>query len=344
MENANKPILLTITGDAYERGVQHGSRFKEPITKFIASDFSNVQNGKNKNFIAPYHNFLQKNHPALFREIEGLAAGAGISLDQALLLQYRRELNRANSLDCSTVGMHLASKKFVAQTIDLSQKLEEYGFVMEIATAGEPRQLLYTFTGLIGYLGMNEHGLAIGINMVFSYPWKVGISPYLLIRELLKKKTVDECIDFIRDATISSSRSLTIMDTNKAVNVELTAKGISLKKNELLIHTNHYCHEESMPSENMNMISVATSKRRLNRFEELLQENIVHISSSTNYTEFIFNNILSDHQSYPLSICNHVEHERYPKTVAAVVMDVEKRAIHIRKGSPCKAQTVSYAL
>ena len=47
------------------------------------------------------------------------------------------------------------------------------------------RSLLLSFGGLLGYLGINSDGLAIGLNLVLGGDWGPGIPPYLAIRHLL---------------------------------------------------------------------------------------------------------------------------------------------------------------
>jgi isopenicillin-N N-acyltransferase-like protein len=58
--------------------------------------------------------------------------------------------------------------------------------------------------------------------------------------------------------------------------------------------------------------------------------------------------ILRDHINYPNSICNHAEHDLDPldreKTINAIVMDLNARALHIAWGNPCTHAYHTYHL
>ena len=347
MEKENSIPFLLLEGEAYENGFKIGSILKNEINEFLGSDLAGV--GKNKEqveiILKPYYLYLNERHPSLIDEISGLANGANITFYTALMLQYRRELTRDKSLDCSLIAIK-GFNNILAQTIDLSGTIGNYGVVTKIVTPNEPIQLLYTFAGLLGYLGLNSNNIAIGINMVFSKDWQVGISPYLLIRELLRLKSIDECINYLKKIKISSSRSLTLIDEKQLVNIEISpTKELSIKYEDKLSHTNHFIHENMLCEEDLNIFSVNSSKKRHDRLKTLFDENEFKFNQNKDKDhEWIFDNIFSDHEGFPTSICNHVNHSLYPKTVASVVIDINMQTLRIRKGLTCENKTIEFKI
>ena len=128
-----------------------------------------------------YFECLQYHLPDLAEEVRGLSLGADISLPEAMLLQCRRELIGWGE-DCSLLASRCPEHgAFIAQTIDLAGDLAPYiGAVRyHCATRYGGSIAIWNYCGLLGYLGINSHGLAIGINMVLAANWRIGIPPYL---------------------------------------------------------------------------------------------------------------------------------------------------------------------
>lgn len=338
--------MVVAKGDDQIVGLQIGKHFKKEIKSFLINDSEKLPLKKNnlERIMTPYKEYLMKKHINIYNEILGLSKGADISLEDALKLQFRRELSRKAALDCSTFAIH--SKGILAQTIDLNGNIGNYGNVIKIEKEDGQSQLIYSFSGLLGYLGINSSGVAIGINMVFALPWQVGISPYLLIRELLALGSVDECLTYIKNVKIASSRSLTIIDSQQLINIEIDpTKEISIIKKDMLCHTNHFVHEKMIKAEKFNIFSVNSSKIRHKRLITLVKNNMLNIEDiDTNQIhEIIFDKILSDHHNNPFGICNHVEKDGYPKTVGGIVMDIKNKVLHVRKGRICSAKTHTFS-
>src|SRR5689334_5199695 len=96
-ENGLTEILLQ--GSAFEIGEQHGKLLKNEIAAFLSDNLAQVNllkysplHGDLSEFVAPYKEMINIHLPEIMQELEGLAKGAEISIDQAVLLQIRREL------------------------------------------------------------------------------------------------------------------------------------------------------------------------------------------------------------------------------------------------------------
>ena len=346
---------IILTGNAYERGLQHGQALALQIKGFLNDNRARINSIREfpleENIIRAqlqqHAAIIEAQLPGIALELKGLAAGADITYEDALLLQYRVELmayNNRNILegDCSTIAINLPGQPIITgQTIDLPGNMTELGCIFRIIPENEtdPEILIYGFAGLLGYMGMNSHGLSININMVVSDDWQPGISPYLLVRHLLTLPTIDECIEELNKIKRSSSRSFLITKYNRMVNVELTANEIRILEDKMLMHTNHYLDNDLAARDKIHFLFKNSSVKRLKLLQQLLQEETEVINA-----EMLFD-IFADHSLYPVGICAHGEGNiRRSETVAAVVMEPGRLVMYARRGYACTAATEKFSL
>src|SRR5262249_35274267 len=155
----------------------------------------------------------------LAAEIEGLAHGAGISREHALLLQLRSEImgyRKVRAPGGCTTYARTGQTPVLAQTIDLAGNLDDQIAVLDLAPAGKGHSLVLSFGGQLGYLGLNSHGLAVGLNLVLGGQWRPGVPPYLAIRHLLDTAaSVTEAIEILAELPLASSRNIMLCDRER---------------------------------------------------------------------------------------------------------------------------------
>lgn len=343
---------LCLAGDAYSIGYGHGLAEEATIHSFLADDFAQINLLRDKKLlqseifelVRQHQAIIEEDVPLLAQELQGLAKGANISYQEAILLQIRREVIGQSCLhnsECSLLAKLDNCDALIAQTVDLNGKMTELGRLFRISSVDRniPEILMFSFSGLLGYLGMNSSGLGIGINFVSSDDWGPGVSPYLLVRHLLQLTSLDECLKELRRIRRSSSRSLTICDRSHLAIIEMTTKDLRIISGPRLLRTNHYLHEDLIRSERMNIFSRNASKLRLSRLKELVEAQNWALS-----LENIFG-IFSDHSLYPIGLCAHSEgNHRKEDTVAAVVLDLKNKKLAFRKGHPCSNATQNFYL
>ncbi len=346
---------VLVQGSPYEIGMQHGQYHKVEIQNFLTDHvcrinsilYSPLTQSEIYSHVRAHLRIIEDDVPHIAMEIEGLAAGADISYEDAALLQLRREIIGYTQIpavgDCTTIGINRANSKndyVVAQTVDLNGNISSLGTVIKIRsqTLGKPNIMMFTFCGLLGYVGFNEAGLSIAINLVLAEKWVPGVPAYLLVRHLLNFTDIDSCLGELSRIRRASSRSFIIADKSRMVNVEFTPSQLKVVENTILFHTNHFLNEELASIDQMNIFSKHSSMRRLNRTKELFcaQQNDID-------PESIFD-IFSDHSLYPAGICVHSEGNiRREETVGAVVMYPYEGCLYVRQGNPCKSQTQMFS-
>ncbi|MGW5478102.1 C45 family autoproteolytic acyltransferase/hydolase [Streptomyces sp. NPDC004008] len=273
--------FLRLTGDPFELGRQHGAARATALRAFLDDGLARLNHlldtPVSLSSLGPTFTEFEKEieaaAPELAEEIRGLAAGAGISRQEALLLQLRREIAGYRSTrrrphgDCTTyarvdgAGPHTV----LAQTVDLNGNLDDQTCVLSISRAGARRDvLMLSFGGLLGYLGMNSDGLAVGINLVLGGPWRPGLPPYLAVRHVLDSAgSVDEALEVLSRLRLASSRSLTLCDSSGAACAEFLDGRMHVVRALQTVHTNHFLHSEFIPFDELNVFAKNSSLRRL---------------------------------------------------------------------------------
>ncbi|HEX4829607.1 MAG TPA: C45 family peptidase [Trebonia sp.] len=357
--------FVRATGEPFDVGYQHGAALAARLRAFLDDGLARV--GKLaagpasleglRPVLAEYDARIAAATPRLGEEIGGLAAGAGITREEAVLLQVRREVigyQRVPALvrgDCTTYA-HLAAgpggEPVLAQTVDLNGDLDDQIAVLDIGLSGAGRRaLLLSFGGLLGYLGINSDGLAVGLNLVLGGDWGPGLPPYLAIRHLLDNAgSVAEAIAILRDLPLASSRTLTLCDRTSVACVELLSgearlvgspqSGTEGTPARELVHTNHFLHPDFTRYDQLNIFARNSSALRLKTAVAGLAT--LGAPGGAGVEEHF--GLLSQP---PICVAGNGDIRR-EKTVAAVVLLPARGELHLRPGDPSASATESFRL
>ena len=344
-------------GEPFEVGFQHGAARAVALREFLDDDLSRI----NKLAAAPtslkalepvlaqYATAIAATAPALSQEIAGLASGAGISAAQATLLQVRREIIGFQKIrvpargDCTTyASLHAGPSggPVLAQTVDLNGNLDDQLAVLDFSHTGSSRRvLLLSFGGLLGYLGLNSDGLAIGLNLVLGGDWHPGMPPYLAIRHLLDHAaTVDQALAILAELPLASSRSLTLCDPGQVACVEILGDQQRITSSgQDCAHTNHYLHPDFTAADELNVFA---------RNSSLLRLKAARAGLAT-FADAPAGSQVQDHfalLTQPAVCVGDTGDIRRERTVAAVVMLPDRGELHLRPGDPSRSGTQSFRI
>lgn len=293
--------------------------------------------------VAAYRAAIEAAAPDLGEEIAGLAAGAGLELELAYLLQLRREILGYRTVpamgDCTTYARSAAAaagNPVLAQTVDLNGDLDDQIAVLDLSRAGSRRRsLILSFAGLLGYLGINSDGLAVGLNLVLGGDWGPGLPPYLAIRHLLDHASrVDEAMELLHELPLASSRSITLCDATKTASAEFVAGELRFVEGPETTHANHLLHPELLVHDRINPFARRSSVRRLDACRARLTELSPEAGPEDHFA------VLS---TTPVRVTGNgdIRHER---TVAAVVLLPDRGELHLRPGDPAHSTTQVFSL
>ncbi|MER6526285.1 C45 family peptidase [Streptomyces sp. NPDC001508] len=329
-------------GEPYDIGFAHGTALRERLRAFLDDGVARLNHllpaavsivGLSGD-IAAHRAEITRSTPRLADEIAGLAAGAELTLDEATLLQLRREIagyqRIPNRGDCTVY----ARPGMLAQTVDLNGNLDDQIAVLEVGH-GDHRALVLSFAGLLGYLGVNSRGLAVGLNLVLGGHWGPGVPPYLVIRHLLDTATsVESAVSALRSLPFASSRTIVLADAAETACVEVIGDQYRVMAARESVHTNHFLAPDFISRDELNVFARNSSLHRLRTAESALRALPADAAPDEHFA------VLS---KPPICVADNGDIRR-ERTVAAVVLDTENGTLHLRPGDPRLSRTRSFTL
>ncbi|MFI8417124.1 C45 family autoproteolytic acyltransferase/hydrolase [Serratia sp. NPDC078593] len=327
--------VVTLRGDARSRGIQQGEQCRQALWQFADDHLCrlNLLSDAPLSLVAldekigRYRQFVTEWLPEIAQEVDGLAIGAQMPVALAWLLQLRREVLGYNRIttggDCTTLASQ-ESEPWLAQTVDLNGNLDDVIHVLACQDTPIP-SLVLSFGGLLGYLGINQAGLAVGLNMVLGGTWGVGIPPYLAIRHLLDNcANVEQAMDVLTRLPLSSSRSFTLCDRQRVLCVECMDNQwrVVQQDSRTTMHTNHFLHPDFQRDDGINIFAKNSSMQRLAKAQDFL-------AAGPHQGEACFTLFSSP----PVCVADNGDIRR-ERTVAGVVMLPEQGRLLVRPGNP----------
>lgn len=339
--------FVPVQGSPYELGLRHGQARGAALRAFLDDGLCRLDRimptpmprATVDDLVAAYDEAITAATPQLAAEIDGLAAGAGIPRRDAVLLQVRRELmgyQRVPTMgDCTTYARP-GMDPVLAQTVDLNGDLDDQIVVLRVGPADSSRRaLVLSFGGLLGYLGLNSSGLAVGLNLVLGGEWRPGLPPYLAIRHLLDvADTAAEAVAVLRDLRLASSRTIMLCDRDQAGFVEVLGDEARFHPSAQPVHTNHFLDPDFAPYDEINVFARNSSQRRL----DACSSGLVDLPEGADAEKHFA--LLS---VPPLCVPDSGDIRR-ERTVAAVVAFPGRGELHVRRGDPSHSSTEVFRL
>jgi isopenicillin-N N-acyltransferase-like protein len=193
--------------------------------------------------------------PALAEEVDAIAQGAQQPPELLFAVNARTELLAGGEVagsapgECSTVALVHGASAVLAQNWDFHPDLAGSRVVWTIEAPGERRLTTFTEAGIVGKLGVNGDGVAVGINFLASDRdgGLDGVPVHVLCRTLLAEAaTVDDARALIASTPLSASVCIVVAGPE--------AGGVTVRAFECwpggvaevapddgrLLHTNHF--------------------------------------------------------------------------------------------------------
>jgi len=329
--------LVHAAGTHAEVGAQIGSASASAVLRSAAAmSAAQIEAAR------PYREVTERELPWLVEELDAVAAGAGADR-LAVFAAGIEELDTGGEGEgaCSdmvarppaSVDGHL----WVAHNNDLSPAVEPDLVATEWRVPGDP----VVFTIGIGpwiSVGFNSAGLALTGNEVSPNDNRIGIPRLLHVRDILRRRTLDEAVEAALNPHRASSYNTILSHRDGGVvNVEGSATEAELIRpgpGGTLAHTNHYVSAKMLPFEGDPEYAAGSAVRYRRALEWLAPGQI---------TEHVLRRALQDHTGAPHSLCRHPEHGAQSKTVFWCLADVTERTITYGRGNPCDSLDQRYA-
>ena len=289
-----------------------------------------------------YREVTEHELPWLVEELDAVADGAGADR-LAVFAAGIEELESVGAGEgaCSdlvarppaSIDGHL----WVAHNNDLSPGVEPDVVAIEWRLPGDP----VVFTIGIGpwiSVGFNSAGLALTGNEVAPNDNRIGIPRLLHVRDILRRRTLDEAVEAALNPRRASSYNTILSHRDGGVvNVEGSATDAELIRpgpDGTLAHTNHYVSARMLPYEGDPEYAAGSAVRYRRALEWLAPGQI---------TQHVLRRALTDHTGAPHSLCRHPEHGSQSKTVFWCLADVTEGTVTYGRGNPCDSLDQRYA-
>ena len=335
----------------HERGAELGTRFATEIADTVARYrrlFEAVALGPFDVDLwsARAWRTIEQVAPAHAEEIAGIAAGAGLCVEQVASVNARTEIlvaaNPACQTECSTVVSLPPGRPAVAvQTWDWYDAMSAGWFTWTIPFPDGRVVRTVTEFGMLAKIGVNEAGVGVMLNMLHHAAdasavaeGRIGHPVHLLARAILEDAaSTGDAVRIASAATTSASTSLTVVDAaGSAVSVELFTGGPGLLSpvHGVLVRTNHFVSEAGRNGCLASRIGVSTELRRDHLLSVLAQRQPQTAQDVLD---------AMTHHLPDGGVCRHPLTETDPllwhRTLATVVLDVADRTLDVRQDGPC---------
>jgi len=341
--------LVEVSGSSYEMGRQHGIQAGDLVHRYLG--WIEKQTGKPLDELSrrvlAYLPCIERLNAQLLEEVRGLADGAGIRYEEALVCQARGAAasaplagSPAASEGCTAFAFTGAATggrgPLAGQNQDLPPEFADVGIVLRlIPDDGRPRAITFTFAGQLGYMGMNQRGVAHFANALGNAAWQFGLPHYPLKRHLLELDSVAACLEVLGQHRLCSPANMVFCDgRGEIADVEIRPEGIAEYRGpepDMRLHTNHYLSDEFAPCETF---AASDSPGRLERLTELVKRAWGEITVET------LQAILADHTGDPGAICRHGAGGTH--SIAGYIAEPAAGRFHVRRGHGCTGTWTSY--
>ncbi len=334
--------LIEVSGTSYEMGYQHGAQAAPLVRRYLT--WVEKLTGRPLDVLCrsamSFLPMIEALSPRLVEEIKGLAEGADISLEEAVLCQARAEAARVGEGACTAFALSRSGtadgQPLAGQNQDLEPEFADVAVLLRVRPSdGRPRALLFTFAGQIGYSGMNEHGLAHFANALYGFQWRPGLPHYPIKRVMLEQRTVGQCIALLRRHRTCSAQNVVMCDGDGGIaDVEVRPDGIAEFEDDRAdwrVHTNNYVTSDFVPYEDDTL---PDSCVRLDRMRALISQRWGQITADT------MKGLLADHEGDPAGICRHGAASLH--SISGYVAEPSQRVLHVRRGHGCLGTWTAY--
>lgn len=251
--------VLDLAGSASDVGRGHAEACGPLIRQYVEERLARATDQKwsgsgdiDRGFILDLAGATLAAHEAysadLYSEMEAMSRAAGITPAEAVVVGgftdlvdvIRATAGQAVTEDNCTAVLDPASG-VLAQTWDMHKSAEDYVFVFRINPDRGPASIVFTTAGCLGQIGMNEAGIAVGINNLTSWG-KPGVTWPFVVRKVLAQTDFEAAVDAVVTADLAGGHNFLVLGPDGVgCNIEAMPghKEVTRVTTEPFVHTNH---------------------------------------------------------------------------------------------------------
>jgi isopenicillin-N N-acyltransferase-like protein len=332
-------VRLPASASAFERGVQHGRAWAEPIAEIarirmrLVREQAGFRSDDEVLRVAKRHlPKLAAYDEALSQELLGIAKGAGLDAAAIVVLNHYTDLKdlHAGAIDedCSAITAGTREGALLGQTWDMHGSASPYVSMLHVPPLGDrPEAWLLSIVGCLGMAGMNAHGVGITINNLRSNDARVGLVWPALVRRVLAERTAEAAARVVETAPLGSGHHYLVADAREAIGIETSGRlAERWARADLAMIGSGFHHENHCLGVRVKEVSsISPISTTLERHAWLDRSLTRAIEGEADLWSR-----LGSHDGFPRSICTHLATPQSPDamlTCAGIVMNLRARTI-----------------
>jgi len=329
-----------ISGEPHQIGHGYGRRNMEPIIGFFHHQIK--PSIKHREFARACWPEIEAYSDNVSQFVRGMADGAGIELEEAVLLTLHEELGHMHH--CTAFGATDAATKggetLIGQNWDWTPTLYGRSQLWRLSMPGLPRMLCYGYPGLWASAGINEAGLALVWTSSGVFP-KVeplpGVPTYAVIAEVLAQTSVAGAVAALERARNAGCFIFFLADAEGALCV---AEGWPLHKtydysSTAIARANHYECAAAVAASGQQVESKAKWRNDTAVRARAMREALERLQGRID--EEAAMDLLRIHNTgRAMSICRHPGAKRGCHTLDSLIANCTRRDLLIARGYPCR--------
>ncbi|MEZ4632134.1 MAG: C45 family peptidase [Deinococcales bacterium] len=333
--------VLELGGSFFDMGYKHGFLYREAIRRFarerlrLSGEVAWTGRQASRSEILSLADACLAEHksycPELIEELEGMAMATGLSLRELIIVNgftdfidvvynspYRTDIPQRPLVAADNCTAFLIPNErsedglgFFGQTWDMHKSATPHVILLRGKPSKGPEFLCFSTVGCVGMIGMNEAGIAVGINNILGADGQVGLMWPFVIRKILAQDNLEAALACLTEAKLAGAHNYLLFDRHgKGYNVEAmsTYQHITELKDEAIVHTNHCLVAKAKGLERQRTPeSLASSEARLKQGKKLLAKGDVSLEKLQKLTQ-------AEH------ICVHPSEPMHVETCGAAIM------------------------
>jgi isopenicillin-N N-acyltransferase like protein len=361
----NQPFpLLTVdvSGDPEQLGAGYGEQarrlIRDNVDLYLArfASAAGLDRAAVVTAGAGFRTTTAQHFPRIARMLDATALAAGVEPELIYAVNARSELLYASPScgapvgdggECTSLGVldtHSADgHTLLAQNWDWHPDHRPYSVLLITRDERGHGVAALTEAGMLAKAGVNSAGVGVAVNLLTTErDGRPGGVPYhVVLRSVLEADSLSWAIRNVVRAPRSASINLLIGQAGpgggELIDLELVPgdAGWLHPVDGVLTHANHL--ETTLPVYDTIKDWGGSSLFRSARARRLLTASGKPIT-----LEHVRDVVLSDHHSFPLAICRHVDERDntadHSETIWTVLIDLNARSMELIPGPPCNAK------
>lgn len=362
--------VLTLAGAPYELGYIHGKTYAKEIgelteerLRLCCDPFWTGGQQVTLEEVLTIGRACLRYHetfaPELMEEMRGMAEATGIGINElvimngftdfvdilanpAVLARHHAPQTRAGEVtDCTAFIVAPSASAdgcgYLGQTWDMHASATPYVLMLDVRPLQAPALMTFTIAGCVGMIGMNEHGVAVGINNLLGAEGRPGVHWVYVVRKMLAQRTVDEALAILQNAPLSGAHNYLLLGPTvdgalRGYNVEHMASRFAvIPVHSVYAHTNHCLIQEMFEVERpRKALSHESTLARYDQASHFLNTQAGSITAETLMA------LTRCHEQDGPSVCAHVQPGYDIESSGACIMSPSDGKLWALWGNPCQ--------